>query len=177
MDARERAKKWYYENKERALKRLKITNAIWVSKNKDRKRKINANYSKRWPWIKTYRSIVSRCNSHSFYIKKGIKAQIGVVELKKLWFRDKAFNMKVPSIDRIDPRGNYTFGNCRYVELKEHLKFPKLLQEYKKICVMCSKDFITNYILRKYCSKKCRVKRDRKYIYEKEKAFRKARLL
>jgi hypothetical protein len=37
-------------------------------------------------------------------------------EIKELWFRDKAFEMKKPSIDRKDNDGDYTFNNCRFME-------------------------------------------------------------
>ena len=44
-----------------------------------------------------------------------------IEEFKKLWFRDKAYEMNRPSIDRIDPKGDYTYNNCRYLELSENI--------------------------------------------------------
>jgi hypothetical protein len=38
-----------------------------------------------------------------------------------MWFRDKAFEMKRPSLDRIDTTGDYCLDNCRFIELKENL--------------------------------------------------------
>ena len=50
-------------------------------------------------WIKTYNNIIGRCNyKKSRYYKKRIKCLITKNELKILWFRDKAYTMKRPSI-------------------------------------------------------------------------------
>ena len=73
------------------------------------------------PWNKTLVGIKSRCNHPvKNYGAKGVKAKITVDELKFLWFRDKAYSMKIPSIDRIDSNGDYEIGNCRYIELSEN---------------------------------------------------------
>jgi len=77
------------------------------------------------PWEKTYRAIKGRCEhiTNGCYIKygaKGIKCLITKEELKTLWFRDKAYCLKRPSIDRINSKGNYIFENCRYIELGQN---------------------------------------------------------
>ena len=77
------------------------------------------------PWVGTYNRIRNRCNykphtSYKNYGGRGIKCEIGIKELKFLWYRDSAFNMKKPSIDRIDNNGNYTLENCRYLEFSEN---------------------------------------------------------
>lgn len=74
------------------------------------------------PWMKTRKYIFNRLYKANVlkiphwrtYI--GIKLLISSSELKDLWFRDKAYDMKKPSIDRIDPDGHYTKDNCRYIE-------------------------------------------------------------
>ena len=73
------------------------------------------------PWLRTFNNIHSRCTnkkirSYKDYGGRGIKCLITPEELKTLWFRDKAFEMKKPSIDRIDNDGNYEFDNCRFME-------------------------------------------------------------
>ncbi len=72
-------------------------------------------------WKKTISGIKSRCtnkNSPSYprYGGRGIKCLITESELKTLWIRDKANNLKRPSIDRIDNDGDYIFNNCRFIE-------------------------------------------------------------
>ena len=42
-------------------------------------------------------------------------------QVRKLWFRDKAHTMQRPSLDRINSDGNYTFNNCRFIELRENI--------------------------------------------------------
>ena len=73
-------------------------------------------------WYRTYWNIRARCRTNPPYIKKGIKCLITKEELKKLWFRDKAYLMQKSSIDRIDSEGHYIFNNCRYIELSENCK-------------------------------------------------------
>lgn len=76
---------------------------------------------KKFPWKYTLKAILTRCNNKNFWAYKyyggrGIKCLITEEELKELWFRDKAYEMKKPSIDRKDNDGDYTFENCRYIE-------------------------------------------------------------
>lgn len=72
------------------------------------------------PWEKTYKSIVNRCGNNPLYREQGIKCRITVDELRQLWERDNAEAMEEPSIDRIDPAGDYVFHNCRYLEMREN---------------------------------------------------------
>lgn len=83
------------------------------------------------PWIKTYRGIKSRTDyksdtNYKRYGGKGIKCLITSEELKTIWFRDKAYLLKKPSIDRIDPDGNYEFNNYRYIEFSENCRMGRL---------------------------------------------------
>ncbi len=83
----------------------------------------NANgYTKmeRWHLMRTFSGIKSRCKSHKNYAGRGIKCLITLEELHSLWIRDKGYLLYSPSIDRVDPKGNYEFGNCRFIELGEN---------------------------------------------------------
>lgn len=83
-------------------------------------------YYKKFPWRKTLVVIKQRCEnpnniSYPWYGNKGIKCNITENEIKKLWFRDKAYLMKKPSIDRKDSNKDYTYNNCRFIELVENV--------------------------------------------------------
>lgn len=72
-------------------------------------------------------NMLSRCGNpldkkYKFYGGKGIKVEMNKVDLVRLWKRDGANKMKVPSIDRIDSNKNYTFDNCRFIEMKKNLE-------------------------------------------------------
>lgn len=77
-------------------------------------------------WISACLSrIKARCRniknpSYRFYGAKGIKSNITKEQLIELWERDKGFLLNNPSIDRIDPKGNYEVLNCRFIENKKN---------------------------------------------------------
>ena len=82
------------------------------------------------PWVKTYHRIYSRCSkSSNRKTYKDLQIKISISDLKKIWFRDKAWLLKRPSIDRIDNNKGYTFKNCRYIELSENCR--KQWDKYK----------------------------------------------
>lgn len=77
-------------------------------------------------WKRTFKAIRQRCidinaQNYNYYGGRGIQCKITVDELKELWFRDKAYLMKKPSIDRIDNDGNYEYLNCRYIEMSKNI--------------------------------------------------------
>lgn len=79
------------------------------------------------PWSKHASQSRQRCNNENHvgyknYGGRGIKCLILVEGVKFLWFRDKAYLMKYPTIDRIDNDGNYTLNNCQFIEKSENVK-------------------------------------------------------
>lgn len=103
-----------------------ISKKKWCNKN----RKYLNNYNKIWwkdtfaikPWYRTYKRITTRCCSHPFYKKMRVKNFLTPKDLEYLWFRDKAYLMKNPTIDRIKSKENYTVKNSRFLELSDNLK-------------------------------------------------------
>lgn len=59
------------------------------------------------------------------YGGRGIKCFLLLKDMRFLWERDKAYNMKCPSIDRIDVNGHYDVKNCRFVERSENNRFKR----------------------------------------------------
>lgn len=77
--------------------------------------------------IVTWSNIWGRCNypgtsKYEYYGGKGIKCLLTIEDLIYLWKRDKADEMKSPSIDRLDSNGHYSIENCRFIEFKENIK-------------------------------------------------------
>lgn len=76
-------------------------------------------------WYKTYLRIHTRCTckKHKRYESyKKLKFEITPSQLKEIWFRDKAYNLKKPSIDRIDNTKGYVFNNLQYIEHSDNVK-------------------------------------------------------
>ena len=96
----------------------------------------NSEYYIQFPWNKVLVSIKERCENrnnkkYKQYGGRGIKCLITAEELKDLWFRDRAYEMVRPSIDRIDNDGNYEIENCQWLELSINSgknKLKKILQ-------------------------------------------------
>lgn len=65
------------------------------------------------------------CKDYKDYGLRGIQCLITIEEIKQLMVRDNYWNLKRPSIDRIDNDGNYTFENCRFIEMPENTRRSK----------------------------------------------------
>jgi hypothetical protein len=87
-------------------------------KDKEQRRLYHKKYLKKSPWAKYKYYITTRCFFHPYYNgeKRKIKNLITIQELKELWFRDKPWLLKRPSLDRINGNGHYVKENCRFIE-------------------------------------------------------------
>jgi hypothetical protein len=105
--------------------KLKKYSKNWCFQHRDERKNKYLKTKTEEPWTITYNGIKTRCynkksKAYKWYGGRGIKCLITSEELKELWFRDKAYEMKKPSIDRIDNDGNYCIENCRFIELSEN---------------------------------------------------------
>ncbi|MHA1753200.1 MAG: hypothetical protein ACTSYZ_12625 [Candidatus Helarchaeota archaeon] len=89
---------------------------------------------KNYPWRAFLQAARSRCEcksnvSYIDYGFLGIQCLLTEQEIKKLWFRDKAYEMKQPSLDRKDALFHYTYNNCQFIEFTENVKRAKKFQK------------------------------------------------
>ena len=96
-------------------------------------------FRKKYPWSISYDQAYGRCTNpnhcqYKNYGAKGIKFLMKKIDFKKLWIRDNASQMKQPTIDRKDPRGNYTLANCRFIEMTLNRR-----RGCPEFCVICNK--------------------------------------
>jgi len=129
---------YYKENKEKIKKavrkyargnkeKLKIDKKNYNIKHKKRMYHLRRKWLKDNPWAVSYISAKSRCTNpnntaYSRYGGRGIKFKLTMLEIKELWFRYKAYNMKTPSIDKINNDGNYEYANCQFMERVDNIK-------------------------------------------------------
>lgn len=94
-------------------------------------KKYKTDYAKQWvknhPWDSSYNRARIRCidlnhKAYKWYGGKGIKFLITKEEIEEIWFRDKAYLMKKPSIDRLDANKDYTYKNCQFLELRDNVQ-------------------------------------------------------
>ena len=88
---------------------------------RERLTELNRQWRERNPWITHYRLAQQRCikpnfDNYKYYGGRGIKFKMTKQDFEFLWKRDKAYLLKMPSIDRIDVNGNYILSNCRFIE-------------------------------------------------------------
>ena len=93
----------------------------------DCRKEHNKIYLKAKPWKAVLYNIQRRCEypndaSYKYYGGRGIQCLITEDEIKYLWFRDRAWELSKPSIDRIDNDGNYCLENCQFIEVGDNVR-------------------------------------------------------
>ena len=75
------------------------------------------------PWFNHWQKARIRCQNpkHTFYHRyggRGIEFHLTLNEARYLWERDGAWQLKQPSLDRVNPAGHYNLCNCQFIELR-----------------------------------------------------------
>ena len=104
--------------------------------------KNNKEWKENNPWLTSWYNAKTRCECKShlqykYYGGKGIKFYLTIPENKELWFRDKAFLMGNPTIDRINSDKDYIFDNCRFIEFLQNVHSKKCVQLDKNGNIVC----------------------------------------
>jgi hypothetical protein len=112
---------YYFDNKETINEKNKKDYYLYPEKHKQQ----YLNYKQKYPWKIVWKSINERCynpktESYKWYGGRGIQNLLTIEDVKFLWFRDKAYLMNKPTIDKINNDGNYTLENCRFIEKSEN---------------------------------------------------------
>lgn len=97
---------------------VKSQRRSYPSSSKEATAKSRAKYLEANPWVRKYYSSKTR----SYPCKNWTVREhtLTIAQIKELWFRDNAGELKKPSIDRIDPTKGYVKENCRFIELSEN---------------------------------------------------------
>lgn len=123
MNSKEYNKFYYNKNKNKLRPKARVRQAI---KRKLYPNKAKEDYKKNYfAWLLV--SINQRCKNKNHpkyknYGGRGIQNFLTKKQIEYLWFRDKAYSLKKPSIDREDNDGNYELSNCRFIELSDNSK-------------------------------------------------------
>lgn len=114
-------KKWSKQNRKKCRAYVKK----WREKNKAHCAIKMKERRDRFPWENHFYMAKQRCENkknHKYprYGGRGIKFKLTITQIKSVWFRDNASELRRPSIDRIDNNGNYELSNIRFIEFTKN---------------------------------------------------------
>ena len=126
-------REFYSHNRKKCKNCLRLYKKEWRRKNKDLVKAGCRRYWEKNPWARAHRRILIRRNYKSHHYFGRVKNYLKIRDLKFLWFRDRAYLLERPSLDRIDNHGHYTLRNCEYIEFVENMEKSKREKRKQKI--------------------------------------------
>jgi len=113
-------RRWRRENKGK----FKMNSRAWRERNKERIRAKAREHNAKFPWYQSWTAAKQKCENpkHPMYEKiggAGIAFRISKDDVAALWERDGASGIRYPSLDRIDPAGDFVLSNCRFVAWRD----------------------------------------------------------
>lgn len=88
------------------------------SSTKENKKRYMKKYFLKNPWMKYLEMSRCRYTTLSAYKERG--HTLTKEEIKILWFRDKAWELSIASLNRIKNKEGYSFNNCEFIELSQN---------------------------------------------------------
>lgn len=121
----EKHKEARWKERLRDKEKIKIRHRKDYLNHREERIKYQREHIKTHPWMRHLNNIRYRCNNsndrkYKYYGGRGIKCFLTLKQIKYLWERDKAFEMRQPCIHRNNNNGNYIVKNCQFKERKEH---------------------------------------------------------
>jgi hypothetical protein len=139
---REYQRNWDRLNKDKRRKSWQKYNNKHPKRNQEYYQRLKRNR----PWMLNLLSAKNRCyyapkdsKQEKYYQQKGIKCLLTEEQIKTLWFRDNADKMFRPSLDRINKFKDYTFNNCRFIELKDNTSRKIIFTEEEQKVLLTAK--------------------------------------
>ena len=101
----------------------------WYKRNPESQRNRRARVKKETPWRRHCEYAKRRCIDPSnvryyCYGARGIKFELTDEQAQMLWVRDNGWDLREPSIDRINNNGHYTVDNVRFIERWQNTPTP-----------------------------------------------------
>jgi hypothetical protein len=117
----EKRKEYFKKYRKANRDKIKAQKKTDYQKHRQHRDKKTNTYREKNPWIRFFVNAKQRCENencpaYKWYGAKGVQFKLTLEEVKKLWFRDKAYKLKNPSLDRRRSDLDYTYDNCRFVD-------------------------------------------------------------
>lgn len=98
------------------LTQIAVCRRIGGEKRRQREYTYTREYRKKYPWSAKWSGAKQRHRKFNYGFS------ITVSDVKEVWFRDEAWKLKVPSLDRINSKSGYHKDNILFIETLENVR-------------------------------------------------------